>query len=84
MEICNRCGIEISPENTTCHLVRKGYSLEHFPALKYEKLLLCPECRQRQKKVDIAEKVVAILTLGIVLFLLVIGILLLFSRVGER
>jgi len=33
--------------------------------------------------VDIAEKVVAILTLGIVLFLMVIGILILFSQAGE-
>lgn len=79
MAVCDQCGKETAPEESSAHLVRKGYSPEHFPLLKYEKSFLCPGCLSRQRKVELFEKAAAILTLGVVLFLMIAGILFLFG-----
>ena len=83
METCSKCGKEVLPENSCHHLVRQGYSLKHFPILQYEKLQLCPDCLGRQKRVDLIEKVAAIIGLIIVLYFMVMGVLLLFGFAGE-
>ncbi len=79
MENCRRCRRDIKDEEAVYHLVRKGYAPSHFPFIKYEKLLLCPSCHQRQLRVDIFEKVLAVAGLVLVISLLILGFILLFS-----
>jgi len=76
---CFKCGLKLPHDRLTYHLVRKGLDPSFFPFLKYEKTPLCPECYKTQLRVDKFEKVLAIITLGIVLYLLLLGYLFLFG-----
>ena len=76
---CEKCSKVICNEENVYHGVRRGYSAAHFPLFLFEKVPLCPDCLERQGKIEIFEKVMAIIALAIVGYFMVIGFLVLFS-----
>ncbi len=79
---CQKCAQKVNADQVSFHPIRGGYSREHFPLFHFEKLPLCSECLVRQKKIDIFEKVLAILALAIVGYFLVVGFAVLFYSRG--
>ncbi len=77
--ICQKCSVKVAPRDTTFHGIRQGYSPAHFPLYHFKKVPLCAECLVRQKKVDVFEKVLALITLAIVLYFMGMGFLVLFN-----
>ncbi|MFO7951479.1 MAG: hypothetical protein R6U91_01525 [Bacillota bacterium] len=80
--ICQKCSLKIAPGKTTFHGIRQGYSPEHFPLYHFKKVPLCADCLERQKKIDVFEKVLASITLGIVFYFMAMGFLVLFNLAG--
>lgn len=79
MEVCQKCGIFLEEHNSHSHLVRTGYCPTMFPFIKYKKMALCPFCYKKQLRADNWEKMLAIIGLGIVLFLMAHWFFLLFA-----
>lgn len=77
--ICQKCARKISGDETYFHAVRSGYSPVHFPLFHFEKVPLCGECRNRQQKIDLFEKVLAVVALGLVAYFMIMGFLFLFG-----
>ena len=77
--ICHKCGKELAPDEVCHHPIRGGYSSAHFPLFHFEKVPLCAECLERQRKLDIFEKILALTALAVVLYFMGIGLLYLFS-----
>jgi len=80
--ICQKCSVKIAPGDTSFHGIRQGYSPDHFPLYHFKKVPLCSDCLVRQKKIDVFEKVLALITLGIVFYLMGMGFLVLFNLAG--
>ncbi len=76
---CHKCGKLVKAEDVIHHPIRGGYKREHFPLFHFEKTPLCPECLARQKKIDVFEKVLAVIGLAIVFYFMAIGFIILFS-----
>ncbi len=76
---CCKCSKVIGSGELSYHPIRGGYSPEHFPLFHFEKRPLCPDCLCRQKKIDVFEKVLAVIGLGIVLYFMVSGFIIMFS-----
>ncbi len=77
--ICDKCSKKLCEDNITFHGVRRGYSAAHFSLFLFEKVPLCSDCLERQGKIEIFEKVLAIIALAIVGYFMAIGFLVLFS-----
>ncbi len=77
--ICEKCSKKACGEDLKLHGVRRGYSAAHFPFIYFEKVPLCPDCLERQGKIEIFEKVLALIALAIVGYFMAIGFLALFS-----
>ncbi len=77
--ICDKCSKKICDNNITYHGVRRGYSAAHFPLFLFEKVPLCSDCLDRQGKIEIFEKVLALIALAIVGYFMAIGFMVLFS-----
>ncbi len=80
--VCEKCGKNLEEKDTCFHAIRGGYSAAHFPLFHFDRVPLCFECRERQKKIDRFEKVLAILTLGVVLYFMIMGMIFLFGLRG--
>ncbi len=78
--ICRKCARKIDASDTSLHAVRGGYSAAHFPLYHFEKVPLCPDCKGHQHKIDLFEKGLALLALGIVAYFMIIVFLPLFHR----
>ncbi len=78
-KVCHKCAQKIAAEESVLHPVRRGYSAKHFPLFHFEKAPFCPECLQRQYKIDVFEKVLAYITLGLVLYFMAMGFIFLFG-----
>lgn len=76
---CHKCGKLVNSKEIVHHPIRGGYRREHFPLFHFEKTPLCPNCLERQKKIDIFEKVLAVIGLAIVFYFMAIGFIILFS-----
>lgn len=76
---CDKCSKIICEEKIVYHGVRRGYSAAHFPLFLFEKVPLCSDCLERQGKIEIFEKVLALIALAIVGYFMAIGFLALFS-----
>lgn len=76
---CDKCSKKICGNDIAYHGVRRGYSAAHFPLFLFEKVPLCSDCLERQGKIEIFEKVLALIALAIVGYFMAIGFLVLFS-----
>ncbi len=76
---CHKCAKQVNDREVTNHPIRGGYKREHFPLFHFEKMPLCPNCLERQKKIDVFEKILAVIALGIVFYFMAIGFIMLFS-----
>jgi len=76
---CDKCSKIICEEEIFYYGVRRGYSAAHFPLFLFEKVPLCSDCLERQGKIEIFEKVLALIALAIVGYFMAIGFLALFS-----
>ncbi len=76
---CHKCGKLVSGKDVVHHPIRGGYKREHFPLFHFDKMPLCRDCLERQKKIDIFEKVLAVIGLAIVFYFMAIGFIILFS-----
>jgi len=80
--VCWKCARKVTAGDTFFHAVRGGYSTAHFPLFHFEKVPLCPDCKGRQQKIELFEKGLALLALGIVAYFMVLGFLFLFNPGG--
>ncbi len=78
-QVCQKCSRKVAAEDAVFHGIRMGYSAAHFPLFYFEKVPLCPDCLGRQKKVELFEKGLALIALGIVVYFLAIGFIIMFS-----
>ncbi len=78
-QACQKCSGKIPAGKVTMHGIRCGYSAAHFPLFIFEKVPLCPGCLERQQKIDVFEKILAVITLGIVLYFLAVSFVIIFS-----
>lgn len=76
---CHKCAKSVKCEDIVLFPIRGGYKREHFPLFHFEKMPLCPECLERQKKIDVFEKILALIALAIVFYFMAIGFIMLFS-----
>ena len=77
--ICHKCASKMNGDEAIFHAIRSGYSSVHFPLFHFEKVPLCPDCRNRQRKVDSFEKILAFLALGLVIYFLLSGFFFMFG-----
>ncbi len=77
--ICDKCAKKISADDVKYHRVRRGYSAAHFPFFHFENAPLCQDCQDRQVKIEIFEKALAIIALAIVGYFMAIGFIAIFS-----
>jgi len=77
--VCQKCALKVAPGDVKFHGVRGGYSSAHFPLFHFVKVPMCHDCQLRQQKIDVFEKILAIIALGIVLYFMVLGFYILFS-----
>jgi len=77
--VCRKCTRKVADGETVFHAIRTGYSAVHFPLFHFEKVPLCMDCLERQQKIDLFEKGLSLLALGIVAYFMAIGFLFLFS-----
>ncbi len=66
--LCNKCACTLEKARAIIHPVRSGYSKKHFPLFHYHKVTLCEDCHARQKKIDILDRILAIVALGMVIY----------------
>ncbi len=76
---CHKCAKTLDDKDVVYHPIRGGYKREHFPLFHFDKMPFCSDCLERQKKIDIFEKVLAVIGLGIVFYFMAIGFIILFS-----
>ncbi len=76
---CHKCAKSVNNRDLVFHPVRGGYKREHFPLFHFEKMPFCPECLDRQKKIDVFEKILAVFALAIVFYFMATGFIILFS-----
>jgi len=76
---CHKCAKQVKDRDVTLYPIRGGYKREHFPLFHFEKMPLCPDCLERQKKIDVFEKILAVIGLAIVFYFMAIGFIMLFS-----
>jgi len=76
---CHKCAKLVKGDDIVFFPIRGGYKREHFPLFHFEKMPLCPDCLERQKKIDVFEKILALIALAIVFYFMTIGFIMLFS-----
>ncbi len=76
---CHKCAKPEDNRDLVLHPIRGGYNREHFPLFHFDKMPLCPDCLERQKKIDVFEKVLAVFALAIVIYFMAAGFIILFS-----
>ncbi len=77
--ICDKCTKIIYADEVKYHRIRRGYSAAYFPLFHFENVPLCQDCLEKQGKLEILEKILAIIALLIVGYFMAIGFITIFS-----